>query len=178
MTKPLWEMAEDFRQTIGLLETIIENSEMDPAIKATAIDNVMADIDASAGTIDAKLGNCRAYKLSTESEIDAIDREIARLRQAKQHRENALARINDYVKSVLELMDGKYKTDLFTVRLQKSADTVEIVDQSKLPSLRKMPEIWRTKDPEPDKLAIRKAIKDGKQIDGAVIVPGKKHVRW
>lgn len=178
MTSPLWQMSQEFLGSVSALESIMENTEMQPDAKQTAIGEILADIEASKGTIEDKLTNCRNYIVSNEADIEAIDREIKRLNELKRHKQNRIAWINDYVMGVLLAVGRKYDLGLFKVGLRKAAETVEITDQSKLPSIKKMPAIWKRKDPEPIKSEIKKRIKAGEQIDGATLIPGKQFVKW
>lgn len=174
----LYELTTDLRQSVSLIEDIIENTQIPDAERDALIPKMLEDMDQTVKSIDDKLIACKNMKISWESDIEAIDREIARLKQMKQVRLNSINWINRYVKDCLIGIGGKFKTSLFSVRLQKSPPSVIVQDQAKLPSKRKMPDIWKTPPPSPILSAIRKRIEAGENVPGAELIKDKECVRW
>lgn len=103
-----------------------------------------------------------------EMRAKAVQEEIKRM----QERKAMFARKVDKLKNLLDYLLGgeKIKTDHFTVFYAKSEST-EIDDEGAIP------ETYWSFTPKLDKTAIKKAIKEGREIPGAHLLE-KISVRW
>jgi hypothetical protein len=101
-----------------------------------------------------------------EYDIDTIDAEIARLQALKNVRKNALDRLKQTLKSAMELYGiVELKSPTLKVNFRKS-ESVIIQDLSLIDD-----KFIRTKTTkEPDKTAIKQAIKDGEVVIGAELI--------
>ena len=129
--------------------------------------------------LQTKLDNTNCLQKMLNGEIDVIDKEIKRLTAEKKARERKCEwlknRVDYFVKCQFTDENGnldteglnKYKLDLPHSKIgYRKSDSVEVIDINKLPK-----EYIKTKVEEnPDKVAIKNAIKDGKEIEGARIV--------
>jgi hypothetical protein len=101
---------------------------------------------------------------SFEYDNDVIDAEIKRLKQLKEQKENAIDKLKNAVSDAMQLY-GIEKIDSPTLKIffrkSESIEVSENIDKKYL--------IEKT-TLQPDKQAIKKAIKDGKQVEGAVLV--------
>ena len=99
-----------------------------------------------------------------EADNVAIKTEIDRLKANKEKNDKAIERMK---KAVVDFMNttGQKKANAgtFKLSLRKSESTV-ITDETKIPSEYLIPQ-----PPKVDKVAIKKAIKNGINVDGAVI---------
>lgn len=99
-----------------------------------------------------------------EADNVAIKTEIDRLKANKEKNDKAIDRMK---KAVIDFMNAtgqkKAKAGTFNLSLRKSESTV-ITDETKIPSEYLIPQ-----PPKVDKTAIKKAIKLGVKVDGAVI---------
>lgn len=106
---------------------------------------------------------------SFEDEIDIYDREIKRLTERKKQMQNIQARLKDNIKNAMiefgiEEIKGK------TIKLSfKNSEVVEIEDANVLDEKYKRTKIII----EPDKIAIKEALKNGEDVKGARIVNNK-----
>lgn len=112
---------------------------------------------------DTKIENVALWIKELKAESEAIAQEVKSLNQRKNVAENKAESLRKYLQYVL---DGqKFKTPKVSVSYRKS-ESVEITDINALDK-----QFLRYKDPEPDKTAIKEAIKEGELIiDGARLV--------
>lgn len=99
-------------------------------------------------------------------EIDIYDREIKRLTARKKQLQNIQDRVSNILRdAMVEFNMPKIEGKTIKVSLRKS-DSVEILDLNALDEKFKRTKITI----EPDKVAIKKSIKNGEIVNGAVIV--------
>lgn len=129
--------------------------------------------------LNTKLDNTNCLQKLIDGEIEVIDKEIKRLTAEKSARirkkEWLKNRVDYFVKRQFTDEDGnidedgvhKYKLELPHSKISyRKSDSVEVADLATLPE-----EYIKTKiEKSPDKIAIKNAIKDGKEIKGAKIV--------
>lgn len=113
-----------------------------------------------------KSTNILKYIRNLELEAISVKTEIERLEDVKKNRENKVKSLKGYLKNVLIFLDKKkIETELGNYNLRKSSK-VEIIDMSRLPE-----ECLRIKQEVlPDKMLIAQKMKNGEEIEGAVIV--------
>lgn len=98
-----------------------------------------------------------------DNRVDAIDKEIERLKKLKDIAVNTHESLKKYLANNLPKGE-KLETDLMKISWRNS-ESVEITDISKLPH-----EYIKTKIEEsPDKNKIKEAIKSGKEVSGAIL---------
>lgn len=129
--------------------------------------------------LHTKLDNTNCLQKMIDGEIDVIDKEIKRLTAEKKARENKREwlrnRVDYFVKRQFTDENGnvdieglhKYKLDLPHSKISyRKSDSVDVFNFDELPE-----EYIKTKiEKNPDKIAIKNAIKDGKSINGAKLV--------
>lgn len=129
--------------------------------------------------LQTKLDNTNCLQKMIDGELEVIDKEIKRLTAEKSARvrkkEWLKNRVDAFVKRQFTDENGnvdeegvhKYKLDLPHSKISyRKSDSVEVTDLETLPE-----EYIKTKiEKNPDKVAIKNAIKDGKEIKGAKIV--------
>lgn len=111
---------------------------------------------------DAKLENIACWIKDIKAECDSIKAEekaLAERRQAKERKAESLRKYLDEA-----LAGQKFETPRCVVSFRKS-QKVEITDFDKIPD-----DYLRYKTPEPDKTAIKAAIKDGLTVEGCELV--------
>lgn len=129
--------------------------------------------------LQTKLDNTNCLQKMIDGEIEVIDKEIKRLTAEKSARENKKEwlkrRVDCFVKRQFTDEEGnidteglhKYKLDLPHSKISyRKSDSVEIINPDLLPSKY----IKKKVEEKPDKVAIKEAIKNGKDISGAKIV--------
>lgn len=111
---------------------------------------------------EEKLENLTLWVKELKAEADAIKAEekaLAERRQAKERKAESLKKYLDEA-----LAGQKFETSRCVVSFRKS-QKVEITDFDKIPD-----DYLRYKTPEPDKTAIKAAIKDGLTVEGCELV--------
>ena len=129
--------------------------------------------------LQTKLDNTNCLQKVIDGEIEVIDKEIKRLTAEKKARERKKEWLKNRVDTFVTRqftdengnvdVDGlhKYKLELPHSKISyRKSDSVEVTDLETLPE-----EYIKTKiEKNPDKVAIKNAIKGGKEIKGAKIV--------
>lgn len=129
--------------------------------------------------LHTKLDNTNCLQKMLDGEIDIINKEIKRLTAEKKSRENKREwlkrRVDTFVKRQFTDENGnideesmhKYKLDLPHSKISyRKSDNIEITNFDMLPSKY----IKKKVEENPDKTAIKEAIKNGKEISGAKLV--------
>lgn len=112
---------------------------------------------------DTKIENVALWIKELKAESEAIAQEVKSLNHRKKVAENKAESLKKYLKYALN--GQKFETPKVSVSYRKN-ESVEITDIDALDK-----RFLRYKDPEPDKTAIKEAIKDGELIiDGARLV--------
>ena len=112
---------------------------------------------------DEKLENIGCYIKNLNAEAKAIKAEEDSLKKRREALENKSDRLKKYVSSILN--GEKFESTKVVFAFRKS-DEVSIPDESLIPK-----EFMVTKTEEkPDKVAIKKALKEGKEVRGAFLV--------
>jgi hypothetical protein len=150
----LYEITREAQELASLLET----EEFTPELEAALIINQ--------DQLQNKAGNYAKVITNIQSDSDAIDAEIKRLKAMKETKDRALNRLKEALREAM-LVSGidKIESSLFKLYLRRSeAVEVDVVDA--LPS-----EFINIKNVvTADKLAIKEAIKRGENITGARII--------
>lgn len=156
----LYEMSEQYRE----IQSLIESDESDSMREA--ISDTMQMIE---GDFKDKAQAVVSMTLNMDGSILALDNEIQRLSDKRKVIQNRIQSIRDYLKNNMEETQiSKIECPLFTITLSKPTKQVEVIDDSLLPD-----EFVRVKTTvSPDKVALAKALKEGKEITGAVLVDG------
>ena len=113
-----------------------------------------------------KLENIALYIKNTEAEAEAIEAEEDKLAARRKKLENKAKRLREYIiNSMKENKDEPLKTARCEVRIKDNEKT-DITDLDSIPE-----EFIKVKvEKNPDKTAIKKAIKAGQTVPGAQII--------
>lgn len=160
--------AEQARLTSEIATAAEENDGVVP-------DELMEQLLACDGDATQKVENCvKAVKILEgenmviDGQIAALETEIARLEKRKNATDNAVKRLeNRVIEFMRSVGKEKVKTALFTV-YPKTAVSVNIIDESKLPIEFKRQTV--KVEYKPDKKLIKEYIESGKNISGAELV--------
>lgn len=150
----LYELSSTYSQLPAQLESQVSQEELNEYLDSLDIQ------------IQEKVENVFAYSRNLSLYGDAIDTEIKRLQDLKKSYINRSEALKNYISYCLiknGLTDG-VDTDIARFSFRKSEST-EIVDESQIPE-----EYMVTKTSvQPDKMAIKEAIKSGVFVPGAII---------
>lgn len=153
----LYEMTETAKQLMQLFE--------DGDIPEDAVNDTLEGI-----RVQDKLEDyCKVIK-SFEYDSSTIDREIERLKSAKERTQKAINRLTKAVTEYLTTTKSRKATaGTFALSLRKS-ESVQITDESKIPE--KFIVTKTTVKTSPDKTAIKKFLKENEEnaVEGAMLV--------
>ncbi|WP_144017141.1 siphovirus Gp157 family protein [Clostridioides difficile] len=149
LTTDLLEIEEGLTETTGneaeKLEEIKEIIKQEIQNKNTRIISVIINID---------------------SDINSIDSEIKRLQELKRVKKNTLDRLKSNIKDCMELLGTKkVETILGNISIRKSAGSLVIEDEEKIPVIYKTVE----QVVKVDKNTIKDVIKKGHEVEGCRI---------
>lgn len=117
---------------------------------------------------EEKLEGLALYCKNLTAEAEAIRNEEKALSERRKALENKANRAKDFLN--LNLSGEKFQTARVAVSYRKSK-AVEITDDTRFWAYGiSHPEVVRRKEPEPDKVAIAAALKNGQEIPGAELV--------
>jgi seryl-tRNA synthetase len=150
----LYEISREAMELASLLET----EELTPELEQALIINQ--------DQLQAKANNYAKVIVNIQSDADAIDGEIKRLKAMKESKERAITRLKEAVKNAMLVSSiEKIESPLFKLSIRKS-EAVEVDMLEGLPS-----EFVNIKNVvTPDKIAIKEAIKRGEFVLGARLV--------
>ena len=112
---------------------------------------------------ETKIDNIISWYKELNSEVSAIESEVKSLTERRESKKNRMESLKRYLS---EFLDGlKFESSRNAVTWRKS-DEVNITDESRIPDIYKK-EVTEVKISRAD---IKKAIKDGANIDGAELV--------
>lgn len=150
----LYEITREAMELASLLET----EELTPELEQALIINQ--------DQLQAKANNYAKVIVNIQSDADAIDAEIKRLKAMKESKERAITRLKESVKNAMLVSSiEKIESPLFKLSIRKS-EAVEVDMLEGLPS-----EFINIKNVvTPDKIAIKEAIKRGEFVLGARLV--------
>ena len=114
------------------------------------------------------------YIQNEEALIDAIDNQIERLQDLKKSKQNKLDKFKEYTKNNMNKLEiSKIETKLGILSVNKNPISVEITDEDRIPE--KYKKIIQTI--KIDKVAIKKDIEAGNDIDGAQLSSGNTYLK-
>lgn len=154
----LYEIDLSIKELIeGAFNSVDEDGEVQ--IDFTALEQLKADRA-------VKLENIALYAKNCASEAAAIKAEIDNLKKRKERLERKSESLAGLLtKSLSENNDSKFETSKCSVYF-RSSEVTEILDEAAIPD-----EYIKVKtETAPDKAAIKKAIKAGVEVAGAVLV--------
>lgn len=148
------------------------NKALTELLEIDGLDNdVFADTMSSIeGELLDKGKNVAAYFQNLDADIDAMKAAESRIKARRVIIESKSARLKEYLRFNMEQAGiTKIECSEFSVSLRKGVDSVEVMDESLIPTQFINEKITRT----PDKNSIKAAIKKGEEVEGARLVKGK-----
>ena len=166
MSLSLFNISSEFYALRDLIENDLEVNEETGEIEDNSelLNKLFEELSL---TMEDKFDNTQRYVLTLNGEADILDKEIKRLQAKKKAIENKADRLKSMMQNALNVAGlEKFKTPLYSFNI-KTSESLEVESIDNIPR-----EFLRIKK-EADKLAIKKAIKDGLVIDGCKIVVNK-----
>lgn len=152
----LYEIPSTLRELLDRLDADPDTGEVDGEALAA-----YAEYNAAAAE---KLEGTACYVRALKAEADAIKAEEERLAKRRKALENKSERLKNYLMPALEAVGGKVKGVMASLRISRT-QAVYVFDLDALPDAFKR--VKTTIDP--DKVALKKALKSGEDIPGAAL---------
>lgn len=154
-------------QLTGQYLELAKNEELDPQAISDTLESI-------SGTIHDKAVSLGDWALDIDLNIEKIDTAIARLEAKKKQIKARRESLNNYLlTNMVATGINKIQCDLFTITLLAGRDSVAIGDESLIPD-----EFLNVKTTiTPDKTAIAKAIKEGREVAGASLQKGAPSIK-
>ena len=148
----------------SIYDSVDENGEV--AVDLTALAELKAERQTKCENIALYIKNCDAEAAAIQVEIENLEKRKARLERKSEGLRGIL------ISSMIANKDTELSSPRYRATI-KTSETTEIVDKKLIPK-----EFIRVTIPEPkedpDKVAIKKAIKAGKEVAGARLVTNRK----
>lgn len=158
-TLTLYELTDAYKS--------IFDAVMDDDADLDMLEDTLQCVEAA---MEVKADNMVRFVKSLEAEAAACDAEIKRLTDRKRTRANKIERIKKYLLSQMQAAGiEKIQGSLFTVRLQKNPEALNILDEKLIPTG------YLTIIPareEVNKAAVKAALKLGVEVPGAELTQG------
>lgn len=147
----LYELTGQFKELLEL----IEQGELDQTMLKDTLEGIDCEIELKAD------GYAKVIK-EIEGNISTIKTEIDRLSGKKSSMENSIKTMKQALETAMKATGKlKFKTELFSFGIQKNPPSL-VLDSCIIPC-----EFLIQKEPEPDKNAIKEALKNGANFDFA-----------
>ncbi len=138
-------------------------------------DEIERRLDEANLAIRDKAEGIGKWMLNLDGDVEAIDKEIARLTARKKTRVNLQARLMEYLKAAMDHAEiHKLDCGTFSITIQKNPASVEITDGEKIPTkyLTIIPQTTKV-----NKVEVLKDLKKGDEVVGARLINDKTHLR-
>ncbi|MDP4087621.1 MAG: siphovirus Gp157 family protein [Bacillota bacterium] len=152
----LYDLTQSYVGLLDMADTLDEE---------TFIDTLSAISEA----LEDKVEHTAKFIRCLESDMEALKVEEKRLADKRKALENKVSSIKEYLQHEMEFSGiDKVKRPTLTVSIQLNPPSVEVMDESVIPSIFMIPQPEKI-----DKKAILKALKEGEEIPGCEIKQSK-----
>lgn len=161
----LFEIASQYRH----ITDVLQDSGCDPQTLTDTLEGEAWPLEVKAQNIGFVIRNMEALAASMKD----AEKQMADRRKATEKRAAALV---EYLKTGMEIAGvSKLETPHFALTIKKNPPGVDIWDEKQIPAeFMRVPAPPPPPPPAPDKAAIARAIKDGREIPGALLVQGTR----
>ena len=152
--KTLFEITQEVQE----LASLLEEGELTPELEQ--------QLAITRDELGAKSENYVKVIRQVEGDISAIDAEIKRLKEIRDGKSKVVDRMKEALSTAMTAFRvDKIETSLMKLFFRKS-ESVEIVDEKLIPEEYKLSRVVVN----PDKILIKKLIKSGEEVPGALVV--------
>jgi soluble cytochrome b562 len=172
----LFEISEEYKEKldyIQILQRLCDETENEERKKdyIESIDLLIEQLDKIDIDLNNKFNNYANFIKSKETENEAIDKEIKRLKKLKNNNLSLISRLKGLMMINLKKLNKTvYKAFLKTISIRKNPPSVNIIDEHLVPI--KYKEIVETI--KIHKENIKKDLKTGKIIDGCELTQSER----
>lgn len=155
----LYDITLQYREMLEkMLDTASEDGEVD--------EQVMHELTQAQDALEVKAENCAAMYLEIDSEIERIKKFEGKIKTRRERLQNRRDRLKEYIdRNLTAAQIERIEGEFVNISYRKS-EKVEIDNEAEIPE-----EYWRVTK-EPDKTAIKQALKAGISM-GAHLEPTK-----
>lgn len=155
----LYDITLQYREMLEkMLDTASEDGEVD--------EQVMHELTQTQDALEVKAENCAAMYLEIDSEVERIKRFEGKIKTRRERLQNRRDRLKEYIdRNLTAAQIERIEGEFVNISYRKS-EKVEIDNEAEIPE-----EYWRVTK-EPDKTAIKQALKAGISM-GAHLEPTK-----
>lgn len=155
----LYDITLQYREMLEkMLDTASEDGEVD--------EQVMYELAQAQDTLEVKAENCAAMYLEIDSEVERIKKFEGKIKTRRERLQNRRDRLKEYIdRNLTAAQIERIEGEFVNISYRKS-EKVEIDNEAEIPE-----EYWRVTK-EPDKTAIKQALKAGISM-GAHLEPTK-----
>lgn len=158
----LYELTNQYHNALTALD--------DPDLPPEAVQDTLEGLQ---GEITEKGKNVAAYFQNLEADVEAMKAAEQRIAQRRKTAESRVRQMKEYLlHNMQECGISEISCPEFTVKLGKCPASVEIVDKDELP---KQYIVTKT-ETAPDKKALKEALQNGDDINGARLVADKQRL--
>lgn len=161
----LFQIAREYRH----ITDVLQDSGCDPQALTDTLEGEAWPLEVKAQNIGFVIRNMEALAASMKE----AERQMAERRKATEKRAAALI---EYLKTGMEIAGvSKLETPHFALTIKKNPPSVEVWDENQVPA-----EFMRVPPPPPpppaapDKVAIKEALKAGREVPGALLAQGTR----
>lgn len=155
----LYDITLQYREMLEkMLDTASEDGEVD--------EQVMHELTQTQDALEVKAENCAAMYLEIDSEVERIKRFEGKIKTRRERLQNRRDRLKEYIDRNLTAAQIERIEGAFVNISYRKSEKVEIDNEAEIPE-----EYWRVTK-EPDKTAIKQALKAGISM-GAHLEPTK-----
>ena len=159
MGSTLYELTQEYQQ----LMSMADDPEVDEQIFQDTLEGLEGVIEDKADGYACVIRNLEITVGSLDGTIQAIQKELERVKAHKTSLENRIQYMKDALCNAMIACDKpKFKTQKFSFWVQKSTPSVVVDQPENVPV-----EYYRMPEPQIDKAKIKKALTDGEQLDFA-----------
>lgn len=159
METTLYELTQDYQNLMAMAD----DPEVDEEVFKDTLEGLEGAIEVKADGYASVIRNLEITVGSLEGRIQAIQKEIDRVKAHKTSLENRIAYMKESLCTAMIACDKKkFQTEKFSFWTQKSTPSVVVDKPENIPM-----EFYRVPEPEIDKTKIKKALSSGEQLDFA-----------
>lgn len=164
-TMQLFELAPAYSQAMEIFEQMTADG-----CSQDELDEAMQIIEKIGGDLNEKALNIASWVKNLEAEAKAIKEAEQSMAKRRQSATNRAERLKAFLLSGMKVAGvQKMQFPQFCVAIRQNPESVKIADGAAIPE-----SLLRFVEPEPDKAAIKAALKSGEIIPGCILERGEK----
>ena len=161
----LFDLAPAYELALSIISLMEEDG-----CTADELDEAMKMVDQIEGDLNTKCLNIASWVRNLEAEAKAIKEAQDAMDKRRKAATAKAERLRNYLFHGLKLAGvAKMQFPHFVISVKQCPESVKIADGVKLPD-----EFLRHVDPEPNKVAIKEALKAGRDVPGCMLERGEK----